>query len=113
MKAETWVAVRVAAAALAVVGGCGRPAGPADGAPAVQGPRRESRTVADYPLVGVVRAVDAKSRLVTIRHEAIPGFMDAMTMPFQVKDPHQLDDVRPGDEVEGTLRVERRGGEVG
>ena len=41
----------------------------------------------------------------TIRHEAIPGFMDAMTMPFDVKDREVLDDLRPGDEVEGTLRV--------
>ena len=48
----------------------------------------------------------------TIRHEEIPGFMDAMTMPFTLKDPKDLDDVRPGDEVEATLRVETEGGEV-
>ena len=52
-----------------------------------------------------MREVEAKSGLVTIRHEAIPGFMDAMTMPFDVKDREVLDDLRPGDEVEGTLRV--------
>ena len=52
-----------------------------------------------------MREVEAESGLVTIRHEAIPGFMDAMTMPFDVKDREVLDDLRPGDEVEGTLRV--------
>ena len=50
--------------------------------------------------------------LVTISHAAIPGFMDAMTMPFTIKDPKLLDDVRVGDEVEGALRVERERGEV-
>ncbi len=66
----------------------------------------------DYHLVGIVRQVDAKTGLVTIRHEEIPGFMAAMTMPFTVKDLESLDDVRPGDEVEGVLKVEYEGKEV-
>jgi protein SCO1/2 len=50
--------------------------------------------------------------LVTIRHDAIPGFMDGMTMPFTVANRGDLEDVQLGDEVEGTLRVTREGGEV-
>jgi protein SCO1/2 len=49
---------------------------------------------------------------VVIRHEEIPGFMKAMTMPFSVKDRAVFDDLSVGDEVEGTLRVESEGGTV-
>ena len=38
--------------------------------------------------------------------------MEAMTMPFHVENPATLEDLRPGDEVEGKLRVERKNGEV-
>ncbi len=99
---------------VAPVAGCGR-AGPAP-APAapVAGPNPSAppdgpRT---YTLKGVVRRVDAASGEVTIAHEAMPGFMAAMTMPFTLKDRSALEDVRPGDEVEGPLRVEFEGGRV-
>jgi len=65
-----------------------------------------------YDLAGVVRRVDPGSGLVTIRHEAIPGLMGAMTMPFAVKDREALAEVRAGDEVSARLRVVREGGEV-
>lgn len=87
----------LAACALA---GCQRtaPPAPAPGASA----RSAART---YRVTGTVRAVNPGARIVTIRHDAIPGYMDAMTMPFEVRDQALLDDIRPGDEVEGTLRV--------
>jgi protein SCO1/2 len=56
-------------------------------------------------LVGRVEGVDTEASEVTIKHEAIPGFMGAMTMPFSVADRSLLADVRPGDEVKGRLRV--------
>src|SRR4051812_10126368 len=58
-----------------------------------------------YRVVGVVREVDPAAGEVTLRHEAIHGLMPAMTMPFKVEDRSLLADVRPGDEVEGMLRV--------
>jgi protein SCO1/2 len=61
--------------------------------------------VRSYRLVGVVRSVDHKEGEVVIHHEAIPGYMRAMTMSFPVEDKAILDDLRPGDGVEGTLRV--------
>jgi protein SCO1 len=64
----------------------------------------------DYKLVGEVRSVQKKENEITIRHEAIPGFMAAMTMPFHVDDPAVLDEVRPGDQVEGTLEVTTENG---
>jgi protein SCO1/2 len=61
--------------------------------------------VRTYKLVGVVRKVDRESGDVTIKHEAIPGYMPAMTMPFPVRDKDLLEQLQAGDEVEGTLRV--------
>jgi hypothetical protein len=37
-------------------------------------------------LGGKVVSIDAASGMVTVDHEAIPGFMDAMTMPYKLKD---------------------------
>lgn len=65
-----------------------------------------------YDLVGVVREVEPDDRRVTIRHEAIPGFMAAMTMPFTLDDSDLLDELHPGDEVAGKLDVVRRDGKV-
>ncbi|WP_422930410.1 copper-binding protein [Singulisphaera sp. PoT] len=62
-------------------------------------------TTTKYKLVGVVRRVDRASGQVTIAHEALPGFMGAMTMPFTLKDKSSLEDVQPGDSVEGGLVV--------
>jgi protein SCO1/2 len=58
-----------------------------------------------YLLKGRVVSVAANRQSITIAHEAIPGYMNAMTMPFPVKDPKLLDGVDPGDEIEGELVV--------
>jgi protein SCO1/2 len=44
-----------------------------------------------------------------IAHEEIPGFMEAMTMPFTLADPAELSSVGPGDLVAGTLVVGEEG----
>jgi protein SCO1/2 len=106
---------------LAVAGGCGTrnpPSGPErpnagsrqPGVP--QNRPAPAVVVTDYPLKGVVRKVEKENGHVTIRHEAIPNFMDAMSMRFPLKDRDLLADLRPGDEVEGILQVETRGGVV-
>ena len=69
----------------------------------------ESKT---FTMRGVVRKVDRASLDVTIAHEAMPGFMGAMTMPFVVERGEWLDDVQPGDEVEGPISVEFEGDRV-
>lgn len=69
-------------------------------------------TTTDYTLKGIVRSVAPESGRVLIAHEAIPGFMKAMTMPFQPDDESILGLLRPGDEVEGILHVERQDGAV-
>lgn len=66
-------------------------------------------TVTHYKLAGIVKRVTPESGQVVIAHESIPGFMNAMTMPFTLKDHALLEDILPGDEVEGDLKVEKEG----
>lgn len=59
----------------------------------------------DFTVRGVVRETrPAKSQLV-VKHEEIPGYMDAMTMPFQVRDPKILESVKAGDAITFQLHV--------
>jgi protein SCO1/2 len=45
---------------------------------------------------GVVREVRAEARTVRIQHEEVPGYMEAMTMPFSVKDAQELAGLESG-----------------
>jgi protein SCO1/2 len=60
-----------------------------------------------YELTGKVVAVDTKGQTVTLSHEEIKGYMDAMTMAFrlQEKDRFYLDKMNAGDKVQATLVV--------
>jgi protein SCO1/2 len=42
---------------------------------------------------------------VTLNHEAIPGFMDAMTMPYKLKDASILGELHPGDVITADVLV--------
>jgi protein SCO1/2 len=59
-----------------------------------------------YDLKGSVVAVSREKRQVTIAHEPIKGYMDAMTMPFNVRDEWALTVLAPGQKVEATLVVQ-------
>ena len=58
-----------------------------------------------YELEGRVVAVDVEGGKVTVDHEAVPGFMDAMTMPFRVVDPRLLPNMQEGDRLRAALVV--------
>lgn len=58
-----------------------------------------------YTLQGQVLAIAPTRQEATIKHEAVRGFMDAMTMPFKVRDSRQLDGVAPGDLITATLVI--------
>ncbi len=58
-----------------------------------------------YPIKGKVVSVDAGKKKATIDHEEIPGFMDAMTMDFTIKDDWVWDELKPGSEIRGELVV--------
>ena len=56
-----------------------------------------------YEAKGVVQQLDPDGKTVVIKHDAIPGYMGAMTMPFVTKNPDELRGLRGGDAV--TFRV--------
>ena len=59
-----------------------------------------------YDLSGIVDAVDAKRQQVTIKHEDIPGYMDAMTMPFTVKEDWVYNVIAVGDQIRAQVVVQ-------
>ena len=56
-----------------------------------------------YDLRGKVIAIDKPGKRVTVDHQAIPGFMEAMTMAYPVKDATALDGLSPGEEITATI----------
>ncbi len=60
-----------------------------------------------FPLKGEVVAIDTAKHRLTVSHEEIPNYMDAMTMPFKVKNRELLMSVQVGDTIQGVLAVSR------
>ena len=58
-----------------------------------------------FPVTGVVTAAPADGR-VMVAHEAIAGYMPAMTMPFALAPGEPVPALTPGDRVRFTLRVD-------
>src|SRR5512140_310561 len=72
------------------------------------GKREQKETdLVTFPLRGEVVGIDTARRVVTIAHEAIPNYMNAMVMPFKVKDAALLRGIAIGDSVGATLAVSR------
>jgi protein SCO1/2 len=58
-----------------------------------------------YRLRGKVVSTNPSAGEVTLNHEAIPGFMSAMTMPYRLKDPNILSELHPGDVITADVLV--------
>ena len=59
-----------------------------------------------YDLRGKVVSFDKARREVTIAHEIIPGYMEAMTMPFTLNEEWVFDVLTPGAQIQATLVVD-------
>jgi protein SCO1/2 len=53
----------------------------------------------------MVVSSDVKTGAVTVDTDAIPGYMEAMTMPYKLKDPSILGELHPGDVITADLLV--------
>ncbi|HEY7181595.1 MAG TPA: copper-binding protein [Blastocatellia bacterium] len=80
-------------------------AGGAGDSPVLRG-QRERR----YELKGIVQSVDKAKKRATIKHEKVGDLMDAMTMPFLIKDEKALNEMEPGDQIKATLVTTSDGG---
>jgi len=59
-----------------------------------------------YDLQGQVVSVDLQQRTVLIAHKEIPGYMEAMTMPFTLKEEWAYGRLKARDYIQATLVVE-------
>jgi protein SCO1 len=58
-----------------------------------------------YHLRGKVVNTHPESGELTVAHEAIAGFMGAMTMPYKLKDPSVMSELHPGDVITADVLV--------
>jgi len=61
--------------------------------------------LAHFAVRGTVVSTDTGTGEVTLDHEAIPGFMDAMTMPYKLAQPGVIGELHPGDRITAQLDV--------
>jgi protein SCO1/2 len=83
-------------AMIAVLAGCSRSAKT----------ENASANAKRYPFKGKVTAVDRNAKKATIDHDAIPGFMEGMTMDFPIHADWVWDDLKPGSEIRAELVVD-------
>ena len=54
---------------------------------------------------GVIQMFQAEGKVVVLKHDAIVGFMEGMTMGFELKDAAMAKGLEKGDIVDFTLQV--------
>lgn len=84
---------------LAFLSACGR-----DSSDAVEESSSPPTSETYYNGVGTIITIINEDH-VKIEHDEIPGFMNAMTMNFKVKDPSLLQDLAPGMDVRFRVAV--------
>ena len=60
-----------------------------------------------FPIRGRVVSVDPAGREVVLDHDAVPGFMEAMTMPYLLNTPQAAGELHPGDTITARLTVRK------
>ncbi len=66
---------------------------------------KRPETVKRYALSGKVVSTDVSASQLVVDHKAIPGFMNAMVMPYRVEDASELKGLTPGDEISADVVV--------
>lgn len=68
-------------------------------------PAKPPEVTRAFTAQGVIEHISPDQHVATVQHEAIPGYMPAMTMDFPVRDEHLLDGLARGDQIRFTLEV--------
>jgi protein SCO1 len=98
------VATVVLGFGLVMIAGCRRQTKDATGA---AGQSASQGEIKSFPIRGKIVSVDAKRGAVLLDHDAVPGFMEAMTMTYPLKDPTVASELHPGDSIAATLLVHK------
>ncbi len=61
-----------------------------------------------FQVRGFVQGVKSDGTLILVRHETIEGYMPSMTMPFFVKDPQEVMDLREGEAISFVYTINGR-----
>jgi len=72
-------------------------------APKAQEAAKPAGPTKEFQMRGEVTGLDAGGHVATIRHEAIPGFMGAMTMGYPVKDATEFSKLAVGEPITATV----------
>ncbi len=64
-----------------------------------QKPSNSSTNIQTYEVKGEVKELKPNGKTVVVKHEAVPNYMPAMTMPFDVRNTNELRGLTPGDEI--------------
>jgi Cu/Ag efflux protein CusF len=56
-----------------------------------------------HTLRGKVEQVNTGNKSLTVNHDKVEGYMDAMTMPYKVDKPEVLQKVKTGDQIKATV----------
>jgi|HubBroStandDraft_5_1064220.scaffolds.fasta_scaffold255296_2 Cu/Ag efflux protein CusF len=59
-----------------------------------------------YVLTGTVQSIDAPNHQIEVDGDAVPGYMDAMSMPYSVPDDKALKALNVGDIIRADIVVE-------
>lgn len=65
------------------------------------------RNTQTFQMKGTVLASDPATGMITLQHDAVPGFMDAMTMPYKLDRPEIARELHPGDVIRARLLVDK------
>ena len=70
-----------------------------------ESPKATAVSTQIFQVKGIVEGVTLAEKSIRIRHEEVPGYMGAMTMPFEVRDTNELVGVGAGDAVTFRMMV--------
>src|SRR5689334_11569809 len=63
-----------------------------------------------FSVTGLVKELKPDGKTVVVQHEEIPDYMQAMTMPFEVRNTNELDGLEPGDSISFRMLVTEKDG---
>ena len=102
-----FVKILIISVSLSFLGACG----PSHNTQPSAGKERDGKVTADandttvkrYKLTGRVVSIDKPAHSIFVDGDEIPGFMAAMTMPYQVKDVSVLEKLSPGEQIKAEI----------
>jgi protein SCO1/2 len=106
-RTQTAILTTIAVACVALLVACR----PSPSAKQTDGREADAKdtSVKRYILTGRVVSIDKPNQSINVEGDAIPGFMAAMTMPYQVKDASVLEKISPGDQIKAEIVVGKEG----